>query len=156
KKKGIRSLVNAAIRRPIAAVLEVAQPEAHPRFGEYREVEQCHVTRQLHEVRREGNGNKRHRVRRIERIGEKVVVPVVAITTEGAVEVVPVVLGHPQDGHVVRVAAIAEAGGEEVVEEDALVIKRMHFQSLSKQAGSWREIHVGGVDLLVTRKISDA
>src|SRR5205807_1231440 len=64
------------------------------------------------------------------------VVPVILVTPECQVEVVPLVFRYAQATGVLRVSTPSEAAHEQVVEQDALVIQRAHAQGLVEDAWS--------------------
>ena len=61
--------------------------------------------------------------RRIERVGEQIVVPEILVAPEQHVEVVPLVLVDVQPRNVVRIAAVTEIAEMSGVEEKPLMIQ---------------------------------
>ena len=68
---------------------------------------------------------------------EEIVVEVIAVPAETAVEVVPAALGNLEAGDIERIASVAGRVGGQIIEEWRLgIIDRMHFKGLFEDAAT--------------------
>ena len=107
-------------------------------------------------MRRSRNAHRRSRSRRVQRIGQQVVIPEILVPAKQHSKVIPLVLVDAQAGHVVRIAAVAEVAEAEIVEQEAVVVHRAHIQRVIEETNARTKIHEGivGVDVPVDRRWS--
>ena len=78
--------------------------------------------------------------RRVQRVGEQVIVPKILVAAEQQPKVVPFILFDAQARHVVRIAAISEVAETQVVEKDSIVVDRAHLQRVVEEANAGTEV----------------
>src|SRR5579872_1161563 len=86
-------------------------------------------------------GNRWSRSRRIQGIGQQIVVKKVLIATEAALQVVPLVLVRSKPQNIVRIASPSETVEVKIVEEQPLVVHRLHRERFVEKPWTSMQIH---------------
>ena len=127
--------------------MRISQAKAHSGLREQREVEFAHASRGSKFVRRVQYRDRRSRAprsrwgRRIQWIRQQVVVRKILIATETALQVVPLVLVRPQAQDVVGIASPSKTVEVKIVEQQTLMIDRLHRKRLVKDARAGLQIY---------------
>src|ERR1700728_1990720 len=127
--------------------MRISQAKAHSGLREQREIDVAYASRGSKFVRRVQYRDRRSRARRsgwgrrIQWIRQQVVVRKLLIATETALQVVPLVLVRPQAQGVVGIASPSETVEVKIVEQQALVIDRLHRKGLVEYSWASLQIH---------------
>src|ERR1700728_73385 len=127
--------------------MRISQAKAHSGLREQREIDVAYASRGSKFVRRVQYRDRRSRAprsgwgRRIQWIRQQVVVRKILIATETALQVVPLVLVRPQAQGVVGIASPSETVEVKIVEQQALVIDRLHPKRLHEDSRAGIEIY---------------
>src|ERR1700728_4135525 len=133
--------------------MRISQAKAHSGLREQREIDVAYASRGSKFVRRVQYRDRRSRAprsgwgRRIQWIRQQVVVRKILIATETALQVVPFVLVRAQAQGVVGIASPSKTVEVKIVEQQTLMIDRLHRKRLVKDARSGLQIYQGVVHI---------
>src|ERR1700690_1811661 len=136
--------------------MRISQTEAHNGLWKQGEVNVAHASCRIEVVWRGQYRNRRSRSWRIEGICQQVIIREILIATETALQVVPPVLISPQAHVVVRIASPSHAVEVKIVEQQALVIDRLHRECLVEDSRSGLQIHQCVVHIAATSYVAGA
>jgi hypothetical protein len=160
QERSFRTLVDAAVGRPGHIVMRISQTETHNGLRKQHKVEVAYASRGSKFVRRvqdrdRGSRAPRSRRRRwIQWIREQVVIRKILIATETALEVIPLVLVRPQAQSVVGIASPSKTVEVKIVEQQTLVIDRLHGKRLIEYAWASLQIHERVVHIATAGNVS--
>ena len=106
-------------------------------------------------MRRVEDGNERRAGRRVQRVGEQVVVKVILHVLIAAAEVVPAVFRNPQPGRLLGIAAPSKAVERQRI-EDVLVGQRLHGERLLENARAGLVVDQRVIHGLAAADVGDA
>src|SRR6185312_1142677 len=139
---GFRALVNRAECAAIVRIVRVTETQTDRRLIEQSQIEIAHVSRGLEQMWRDRIRNVRVRILRIQRISQQIVIEEILIATEVSLKVVESPFLDLQPSKVIGIAAIAEVGERQIVEQESGVVRGMHVERLLQQARTAIDVHI--------------